>query len=194
MKKAVIIIFLVVVIDQIIKIWVKTSFVLGEEINVIGNWFKIHFTENNGMAFGWEINGNYGKMILTSFRLIALAIIGFYISKLSKSQENSKYITPVSLIFAGALGNIIDSIFYGKIFSDSYFKIAEILPEEGGYASWFHGKVVDMFYFPIINTTLPSWFPLWGDEPFIFFAPVFNISDVSITIGVFLLLIIYNRK
>jgi len=194
LKKAVIIIFLVVVIDQIIKIWVKTSFVLGEEINVIGNWFKIHFTENNGMAFGWEINGNYGKMILTSFRLIALAIIGFYISKLSKSQENSKYITPVSLIFAGALGNIIDSIFYGKIFSDSYFKIAEILPEEGGYASWFHGKVVDMFYFPIINTTLPSWFPLWGDEPFIFFAPVFNISDVSITIGVFLLLIIYNRK
>jgi len=167
---------------------------LGQEYHIFGNWGIIHFTENNGMAFGMEFAGNYGKLFLSVFRILAVAAIGWYLYSLTKKKESSLgLILSVSLIFAGAIGNIIDSAFYGLLFSDSTFQIAEFMPDGGGYGNFLHGKVVDMFYFPIINGHFPQWFPLWGNEEFIFFRPVFNLSDTSITIGVISLILFQKR-
>jgi signal peptidase II len=191
--KAVLIIVSILLVDQILKIWIKTNMQLGEEINVFGNWFIIHFTENNGMAFGMEFAGEFGKLFLSLFRILACIGIAWYIYYLSKKNSPFGLIVSVSLIFAGAFGNIIDSAFYGLIFNESYFQVASFLPDTGGYASFLHGRVVDMFYFPIIEGTFPDWFPIWSNEPFVFFRPVFNIADSSITIGVALILLFQNK-
>lgn len=162
---------------------------MGQEFNVIGDFFIIHFTENNGMAFGMEFGGVYGKIFLTLFRLCAVSGIGWYLYTLVKNNEHKGYITCIALVFAGALGNIIDSVFYGKLFSDSFNRIAEFLPEEGGYAPLLEGRVVDMLYFPMIQGHFPAWFPLWGSEEFLFFRPVFNVADAAITVSVTTILI-----
>lgn len=189
MKKSLIIILLVLLVDQAIKFYIKTHFFLGEEYHVAGNWFILHFTENNGMAFGMEFAGNYGKIFLSAFRIVAVVGIAWYLYDLIKLQSPSGLVISISLILGGALGNIIDSVFYGQLFSDSSYEIAKFLPAEGGYAGWLHGRVVDMFYFPIITGHFPAWFPIWATEEFIFFRPVFNFSDSAITVGVAMILL-----
>lgn len=195
MKRAGLIIFLVLVVDQAIKFWVKLNMYLGEDIHVFGNWFIIHFTENKGMAFGLELPGEAGKYALTVFRILAVILIGWYIFYVIRRDARPGLITALSLIMAGALGNIIDSVFYGVIFSESGNFITQeaavLLPQSGGYAPLLQGKVVDMFYFPIIQTQLPQW--LLGGKEFIFFRPVFNFADAAITVGVFMLLVFQNR-
>jgi signal peptidase II len=166
---------------------------LGQEFRVLGNWFIIHFTENNGMAFGFEFGGEFGKLLLSIFRIVLVTGIGWYVYHLIKTKATTGAVVCFSLIFAGAIGNIIDSAFYGMIFSDSDMGVAQLFPPEGGYSSFLHGRVVDMLYFPLISGQLPTWFPIWGGEPFLFFRPVFNIADSSITIGVTLLLIFQKR-
>jgi signal peptidase II len=189
-----IIILLVLLVDQTLKILVKTNMTLGESIPVLGNWFILHFTENYGMAFGLEFSGAYGKLLLSLFRIIALGFIGWYTHKLIKKDAPAGLLVCMGLIFAGALGNIIDSAFYGLIFSESYFsQAATMFPEGGGYGTFLHGRVVDMFYFPVIRGIFPQWFPFWSGLEFIFFRPVFNVADASITIGVFSLLIFQKR-
>ncbi len=192
-KQSLFLILLILVADQMLKIWVKTHMMLGQEYHILGNWFIIHFLENNGMAFGLEISGDFGKIILSIFRIIAVAAIGWYLVYLTRQNASNGLILSISMVMAGAIGNIIDSAFYGIIFSDSYFRVAEFLPEGGGYSSFLHGQVVDMLYFPIIKGHLPDWFPIWGSQEFIFFRPVFNLSDSSITIGVALILIFQKR-
>ncbi|MHC1706846.1 MAG: lipoprotein signal peptidase [Bacteroidales bacterium] len=187
-RKSLLTVFLVLLLDQIIKFWIKTHMMLGEEIPVFGNWFIIHFTENRGMAFGMEFGGSFGKLFLSLFRIIAVMFIGYYLWTLIKKGVKSGLVICMSLIFAGAVGNIIDSAFYGMIFNESYFQVASFLPPEGGYGTFLHGKVVDMFYFPVIQTTWPSWVPFWGGEEFLFFRPVFNIADASISVGVMALI------
>jgi signal peptidase II len=159
----------------------------------MGNWFILHFTENNGMAFGLDIPGEFGKISLSLFRIAAVIGIIFFIRHLILDKAPQGLIISVSLILAGAIGNIIDSAFYGIIFNDSWGRVAEIFPDSGGYASFLHGKVVDMLYFPVIKGTWPDWFPFRGGQSFIFFRPVFNIADSSITIGVFIILIFQKR-
>lgn len=193
MKKALFIVILVLVIDQALKFAVKLNMFLGQEVNVLGKWFIIHFTENNGIAFGIEFPFAGGKLILTLFRIIASIGIGWYLYKICKTKEHTLLIVSVSLILAGAVGNIIDSAFYGLIFNDSSYQVASLFPKEGGYGTFLHGRVVDMLYFPIIQGHFPQWFPFWGGEDFQFFRPVFNISDSSITIGVFILLIFQKK-
>lgn len=194
MKKSILIVLLVLIVDQVLKIWVKTHMTIGEEIHVAGNWFILHFTENEGMAFGFTFGGPAGKLMLSIFRIIAVIIIGIYIYRLQKKSPHPGLIISFSLIMAGALGNIIDSAFYGLIFNASSFhNVAILFPPEGGYGSFLHGKVVDMLYFPVIETSLPKWVPIWGGEPFTFFRPVFNIADSAITSGV-LLLLIFQKK
>jgi len=194
LKKAILIVFIILVADQVLKFWIKTHMTLGDEIHVLGNWFILHFTENEGMAFGITFGGAAGKLALSIFRIIAVIIIAIYISKLSKRSSHPGLILSFSLIMAGALGNILDSAFYGLIFSaSSYHTVATLFPADGGYASFLHGKVVDMFYFPVVDTILPEWVPFRGGERFIFFRPVFNIADASITTGVFMLLIFQKR-
>jgi signal peptidase II len=192
LKKAAIIIFLVLLIDQITKIYVKTHFVLGEEILVLP-WFKILFVENEGMAWGAKIPGQYGKLFLTLFRLVAIVGIGYWLVTSVKTHAPKILIVAISLIFAGALGNIIDSVFYGVIFDDSHRQVATFFPENGGYGTWFHGKVVDMLSFPIWKGYLPKWIPFVGGTYFTFFDPVFNIADTAISTGVGLLLF-FNKK
>lgn len=193
---SVLIILSVLVIDQIIKVLVKTGMYLHENIRVCGNWFYIYFTENNGMAFGMEL---FGKLFLTSFRIIAVALIGYYITKVVKKNLKTGYIVCLSMILAGALGNIIDSVFYGVIFGPSVpegylnSSLATFMPEGGGYSSLLYGKVVDMFYFPIIDTTWPSWIPIVGGNHFIFFSPIFNFADASISCGIIALLLFYSK-
>ncbi|MBR1626613.1 MAG: lipoprotein signal peptidase [Bacteroidales bacterium] len=191
MKKPLLLIFAVLVIDQIIKIYVKTHFFLSEEIEFLGlSWFRIHFIENKGMAFGMSFGDNIGKFILTFVRIIASVLIFIYLTRLVKKNEKPLIIYSFALIFAGAAGNIIDSLFYGVLFSKStFFQVATFLPEGGGYAPMLFGKVVDMFYFPLIDTDLPAWIPLFGGKHISFFDAIFNFSDAAITIGVVLLII-----
>jgi signal peptidase II len=189
------IIFSVLIIDQVLKVWIKTNLSLGEEIVVFKDWFIIHFVENNGMAFGFEFAGEYGKLFLSIFRIIAVIAIGWYLFRLSHHKDLSfGFLASIALIFSGAIGNIIDSAFYGMFFNHSYGQVADFLPEGGGYATFLHGRVVDMFYFPIIQTNLPEWVPFWGGNPFIFFRPVFNIADSSITVGIFSILLFYRQQ
>lgn len=178
-------VILLLLIDQVSKYLVKTNMVIGESIPVFGNWFQILFIENKGMAFGMQFGGDIGKMILSIFRVVLVVAIFFYIKKLLKREG-----TPIGVLFGlaaimcGALGNIIDSLFYGMIFSESTFtEVAQLFPEGGGYSKFLFGKVVDMLYFPIINTTLPEWFPFWGGKEILFFRPIFNIADSCITCG-----------
>jgi signal peptidase II len=194
LKKPVILIFLILILDQASKFWVKLNMTLGQEFRVLGDWFLIHFTENPGMAFGLEFAGENGKLFLTLFRIVAATLIAVYLQYLILKKENQLLIFSISLIFAGAVGNILDSIFYGLIFSAStFFETAQLFPEGGGYTTLFHGRVVDMLYFPIITGSWPQWFPFWGGQQFIFFRPVFNIADSSITIGVFILILFQKR-
>ncbi len=195
-SKGKLILFLIItilIVDQASKFWIKTNMALGDEFHILGNWFIIHFVENNGMAFGFEFAGEYGKMFLSIFRIIAVTVIGWYLFRLSKKEESTGFIISVALIFTGALGNIIDSAFYGMIFDHSFGQVSAFLPEGGGYSSFLHGKVVDMFYFPIITGNYPDWFPFWAGNDFIFFRPVFNIADSSITIGIFIILLFYRH-
>ena len=192
-KKSILLVLLIIILDQALKIWVKTNMVLGQEYHILGNWFIIHFIENNGMAFGMEIAGKFGKIILSLFRIGAVVGIGWYLIYLIKQKASTGLIITISIIMAGALGNIIDSAFYGMIFSNSYYHVASMFPAEGGYSSFLHGQVVDMFYFPVLKGTLPDWIPFRGGDSFIFFRPVFNIADSSITIGVTLILIFQKR-
>jgi signal peptidase II len=187
-----IVILAVLFIDQASKIWVKTHMELSEEIPVIGDWFIIHFTENNGMAFGLEIAGDYGKLILSVFRILAVSLIGWYLFSLPKKGASKGLMFSGALIFAGALGNILDSVFYGVLFNESYYQLATFLPEGGGYADLLYGRVVDMLYFPLYEGFLPDWIPLWGGDYFIFFRPVFNIADSAITCGVASILLFHR--
>jgi len=191
--KSILLITIILVIDQVVKVWIKTHMTMGEEFHVIGNWFIIHFTENNGMAFGIELWGKFGKLFLSLFRIAAIGAIGYFIYKLIKQKESTGLVLGISAIMAGAVGNLIDSAFYGLIFNESFVEPAKFLPEGGGYAPFLYGRVVDMLYFPIINTTYPEWIPWFGGEPFVFFSPVFNLADSAITIGVFYL-IIFQQK
>lgn len=178
------------VIDQAIKLWVKTNMMLGESIKVT-DWFYIYFTENPGMAFGWEF---FDKIFLTVFRIIASFGIAWLVSKIAKGRYNTGFLLCMTAIFSGAVGNIIDSIFYGHFFSHSYGQVATFMPSGGGYETWLHGKVVDMFYFPIINTEWPDWMPWVGGEEFVFFQPIFNFADACISVGVIILIIFYSRS
>ncbi|MCT4589759.1 MAG: lipoprotein signal peptidase [Carboxylicivirga sp.] len=192
-KKSFLIIFIILLIDQVVKFYIKTHMMLGDEIPVLGDWFIIHFVENNGMAFGMQLAGKFGKAFLSIFRIIAVVGIGWYMVNLTKKGAPNGLVYCVALVLAGALGNIIDSAFYGIIFDHSYGQIATFMPEAGGYSSFLHGKVVDMLYFPLIEGRYPEWIPAVGGNPFIFFRPVFNIADSSITIGIFIILFLQKR-
>ena len=176
--KPLLIIFLVLFIDQASKIWIKTNMSMGQEFNILGEWFIIHYTENNGMAFGLEFGGEFGKLALSLFRIVAVGGIGYGLHYLIRHKYHRGLILNVALIFAGALGNIIDSVFYGVIWD---------------YATLFHGRVVDMLYFPILEGVFPEWVPIWGGEDYIFFRPVFNIADAAISVGVILIMIFQSH-
>ena len=187
----------ILIIDQFVKIMVKTHMHIGEEIPLIGNWALLHFTENEGFAFGMQIGGNLGKIMLSLFRIIASGAILWYLLRQIKKGIRTSLAVCISLIFVGALGNVIDSCFYGLIFNESYYNVAQLFPPEGGYAPFLQGRVVDMFYFPIINTTWPNWMPIWGGQRFLFFNAIFNVADAAITVGAFWLIIdiyIVSRK
>jgi signal peptidase II len=192
--KSLLVIILILVADQVLKIWIKTSMSLGDEIVVFKDWFILHFVENNGMAFGFEFAGEYGKIFLSVFRIIAVVAIGWYLFKLAKQKDIPfGFVMCIALIFAGAIGNILDSLFYGIIFEHSRGQVSGIFPEGGGYAGFLHGKVVDMFYFPLVEGRYPEWVPKIGGNPFIFFRPVFNIADSAISVGIFSILVFYRR-
>lgn len=191
-KKIAYIVTGLLILDQIVKIWVKMNMAIEESITIFPDWFFIRFIENPGAAFGTQLGGEYGKLILSLFRIIAVAGLGWYLHYLLKKKAPTGVIVGFSLIMAGAIGNIIDSAFYGLIFSEStYTSAATFLPEGGGYASFLHGKVVDMLYFPLFSGTYPSWFPWIGGNAFTFFSPIFNIADSYISIGVFYLIIFH---
>jgi signal peptidase II len=185
------IVLAVLVIDQVIKIWVKTHMMLHEQIEVL-SWFKIVFIENNGMAYGMEIGS---KLVLSIFRIVAIGILGWYIAQQVKKQARWGYIVCLAMIMAGAAGNIFDSMFYGLIFNaSSEFYTSYFVPFGTGYAPFLMGKVVDMFYFPLIVTTWPDWIPYVGGNPYVFFSQIFNFADSSISVGVVLLLLFYRKE
>ena len=192
-NKALLLIFSILIIDQVLKIIIKTHMVIGQEIPVLGNWFRIHFLENNGMAFGMEWGGKTGKAALSVFRMIAIIGISWYLDNIIRKKASLGLVLSVSAIIAGAAGNLIDSAFYGMIFSESWHTPAVLFPEGGGYASFLQGRVVDMLYFPVIDTHWPDWSPIKPGESFIFFRPVFNIADASITTGVLAILLFQKR-
>lgn len=188
---AIFIIIAILLVDQVLKIWVKTHMTLHETITIT-NWFKICFIENNGMAYGMEIGS---KVALTLFRIIAIAFIGYYLYLQVRQQAKSGYIVCLAMVVAGAVGNVIDCMFYGLIFSaSSEFYTSFFVPFGSGYSSFLTGKVVDMFYFPIIETTWPQWVPFAGGDDFVFFSPVFNFADSSISVGVILLILFYRKE
>jgi signal peptidase II len=190
-RVAVILVIAILLIDQAIKIWVKTSMSLHESLRIT-DWFFISFIENNGMAYGMQIGS---KLLLSLFRLAAIGVLGYYIWLQVKKQARWGYIVCLSMILAGAAGNLIDCMFYGLIFTaSSEFYVSYFVPFGTGYAPFLMGKVVDMFYFPLIVTTWPSWVPFWGGEEFIFFSPVFNFADASISVGVVLLLLFFRKE
>lgn len=192
-KKSILIILIILILDQLFKILIKTNMSIGQEYQVIGNWFILHFTENNGMAFGMDLPGENGKIFLSLFRILAVTGIAFYMRYLIKQKAHNGLVISVALILAGAAGNIFDSLFYGMIFDDSWGRVATLFPEGGGYSSFLHGRVVDMLYFPVIRGNWPDWFPFWGGKSLVFFRPVFNLADSSITVGVFIILFFQKR-
>ena len=193
-KHVLFIVFLILLLDQAIKIYVKTHFYYGESVSVSGNWFQLLFIENEGMAFGMKImDGEIGKIILTLFRLIAVAFGFFWVKQLVDKKNSKGLLICASLILAGAAGNLIDSMFYGMIFSESETHIAQFVPFGTGYASFLHGRVVDMFYFPVIDTTWPQWMPYFGGSKFRFFEPIFNLADAAISVGI-LVLFFFQKK
>ena len=199
LKKSFILITIILLIDQISKIYIKTHFSLQDSVEVF-DWFKIYFVENNGMAWGTKISDftslitdRTAKVLLSSFRIVAIGGIGYWLYDSVKKESSKILIVAIALIFAGALGNILDSVFYGILFSDSHGEIASFLPEGGGYDSLLHGSVVDMLYFPMWKGYLPEWLPFYGGKYFTFFEPVFNIADMAISTG-FGLLIVFNKK
>ena len=191
LKKASLLVVLVLLIDQISKIYIKTNFYLGEEVKVF-EWFRIHFIENEGMAWGAVIPGDYGKLFLTLFRIVAVFGISWWLWDSINKKMSNFLIVAIALILAGAVGNIIDSVFYGVIFNDSYNQVATIFADQP-YGTWFYGEVVDMFYFPIWEGNLPSWLPIWGGKHFTFFNAIFNVADVAISTGVGIL-IVFNKR
>jgi signal peptidase II len=195
LRSAFLIVALVIIADQVLKFWIKTSFTYGPVLNMAGQkWAQLYFIENPGMAWGMELGGNWGKMILTLFRLAAVTFGTWYLIKIVRQNYSRGFIVCASLIYAGALGNLIDSMFYGLLFSESsYMQVGRFLPAGGGYGGFLHGKVVDMLYFPIVNSSFPEWMPLIGGTRFEFFSPIFNIADASISIGVITLLIFQKR-
>lgn len=190
------IIFLIVLADQLLKIFVKTNYHVGETHYIIGDWFRLYFIENEGMAYGWKLGGDWGKMILTLFRLAAVIFGVYYLKLIITKKYHPGFIICAAFIFSGALGNLIDSMFYGIIFDESIAgtaAVAKLFPAHG-YAGFLHGKVVDMLYFPIIRDAhFPNWVPFWGGQDFEFFRPIFNIADASISIGVFAILLFQKR-
>lgn len=190
------IILLVVVADQALKFYIKTNYYLNEHHDILGSWFQLHFVENEGMAYGWKFGGESGKMILTLFRLGAVIFGVWYLGSIIKKKYSRGFIICASLIFAGALGNLIDSMFYGLLFEESIqgsYSVAKFLPAHG-YAGFLHGKVVDMLYFPIIRDAhFPAWVPFWGGDEFEFFRPIFNLADASISTGVITILLFQKR-
>jgi signal peptidase II len=195
-KHVTLIILLVVIADQALKFYIKTNYYMNENHNVLGNWFRLYFVENEGMAYGWKFGGGAGKMILTLFRLGAVIFGVWYLGGIIKKQYHKGFIICAALIFAGALGNLIDSLFYGLIFEESAqgsYIVAKAFPVHG-YAGFLHGKVVDMLYFPIIsNVYFPTWFPIWGGEEFEFFRPIFNLADAAISSGVVTILVFQKK-
>lgn len=183
-------------VDQALKIYVKTHFHVGESHAIIGNWFRLYFIENEGMAYGWKFGGEWGKMALTLFRLAAVIFGVYYLKKIIEKQYHPGFIICAALIFSGAMGNLIDSMFYGLIFEDSSintYNVARMFPAHG-YAGFLHGKVVDMLYFPIIRDAhFPVWIPVWGGEDFEFFRPIFNIADASISTGIITILVFQKK-
>lgn len=198
-KRSILLIVVVLLIDQISKIYIKTHFALNESVEVF-SWFKIYFIENDGMAWGTKISDfvsflseRTAKVFLTLFRVVAIFGIGYWLYDATKKQSSRILIVAIALIFAGALGNIIDSVFYGVLFGDSFGQVASFLPETGGYDGLLHGRVVDMLYFPLFEVDLPQWLPFYGGKRFNFFEPVFNIADVAISTG-FVMLILFNKR
>ena len=188
---AALLVLAILIIDQVIKIWVKTHMTLHEQIEIL-SWFKIVFIENNGMAYGMEIGS---KLVLSIFRIIAIAFLGYYIVLQVRKQARWGYLICLSMVIAGATGNIFDSMFYGLIFnSSSEFYQSYFVPFGTGYAPFLMGKVVDMFYFPIITTTWPTWIPFVGGQPYVFFSPIFNFADASISVGVVMLLLFFRKE
>jgi signal peptidase II len=189
----IILVVIIIIIDQVLKFWIKTNLKLNDVIPLFGNWGFILFTENPGMAFGYKFGGEAGKIALTIFRMVAVVGITWYLIDLAKKNAPKGLLLSFALILAGAVGNIFDSAFYGLIFSDSVGQVAQLFPAGGGYGKFLRGEVVDMFYFPIVEGHYPSWFPFWANESFTFFRPVFNLADSSITMGVATILI-FHRK